>query len=248
MNLNDRQASLLQALAVGLGMGLGMGLGLGVTWQLFSGQASAPPSADPIPRVRAALPAAGGAVTPAPQEAALAPSTTAELAPTLDRLAELLEAHLELARSRRAPVTTTLASAGSTRIDGAEVVELTNAIWALSRSLDNQVDPRALSVPPRGTPLMPNRAELFGSGAAVAAMEVPHELAFEQYITDFSGRHYGWTTEEVAGVYGRPDYVEVLEGESQWYYEVALEHEASEDYTFCFSGNVVFSVNVDAYP
>jgi hypothetical protein len=29
---------------------------------------------------------------------------------------------------------------------------------------------------------------------------------------------------------------------------VPLEHEASEDYIFCFSGNVVFSVNVDAYP
>lgn len=244
MNLNDRQASLLQALAAGLGMGLG----LGVTWQLFSGPASAPPSADPTPRVQAALPTTVGPTPLAPQGIELAPGTSTELAPTLDRLAELLQAHLELARSRRAPVTTTLASSGNTRIDGAEVVELTHAIWALSRSLDNQVDPRALSVPPRDTPKLPNRAELFGSGAAVAAMEAPQELAFEQYATDFSGRHYGWTTEEVANAYGRPDFIEVLDGESQWYYEVPLEHEASEEYTFCFSGNVVFSVNIDAYP
>lgn len=244
MKLQDRHLPLIQALA----LGLGIGLGLGVSWQLFPGSARASLPAEPTSDAQAARPTAKVEVTGAPQEDALTPSTSADLERTLERLADLLQVHLDMASSRRAPVPMPLAGSGSTRIDGAEVVALTDAIWALSRSLDSQIDPRALSVPPRGTPVLPNRAELFGSGAAVAALADPRQLALEKYITDFSGRHYGWTTQEVASVYGRPDYVEVLEGESQWYYEVPLEHEASEDYTFCFSGNVVFGVNIDAYP
>lgn len=249
MNLNERQWALLQSLTVGLGMGLG----LGVAWQLLSSPAPTAAPAEDEPRLQAALPGGLPAIRQEPARAALSPATSSEFAPALDRLTDLLQAHLELAQSRRAPVTTPISPGNGSSFDGAEVVELTNAIWALSRSLDNRADPRSLSVPPRDTPLLPNRADAFGSGAGIAALESPDELGFERYATRFSGDHYGWTSEEVAAKYGRPDHIEVLSSESQWYYEVHLDDGSSqegaiEEYTFCFSGNVVFSVNIDAFP